>query len=217
MVAAKELGERLDAFYYAPELKSLRAQLKLAEKQGQIEIKSGADLDIIDELAEADIKKLHGQILKYFEITDVTKYGAIVNWREDYVENLPTRGRLQVHENDIVFAKNNSSRGTTVVIPSGFNGALVTTGFIGIRPKSQEEALLIWSVLSSEAVRSQIYYLAVTASQPEIRQEIFEKEFMLPFPIPPHRLQVIEHAMKIQEAQKTIDYHLRQLQQQMSH
>ena len=213
VVPANKLAERLDAFYYAPELKIIRQQLLEMENLGQIKIKCGADLNIIDELTESEVKGLYGQILRYFEITDVTKYGAIVNWREDFVENLPTRARLRVRENDIVFAKNNSSRGTTVIIPHNFDGSLVTTGFIGIRPSTPKEAFLIWSVLSSEPIRKQIYYLAVTASQPEIRREIFEKEFMLPFPLyTSYKTRLTKHAMEIREAQNTIDHHLGKLQ-----
>jgi type I restriction enzyme M protein len=218
VVPAKELGERLDAFYYAPELKDLRRRLLNAEKRGEIEIRSGSDLSIIDELSEPQVKKMQGEIFKYFEITDVTKYGAIVSWREDFIEALPTRGRLQVEENDVIFAKNNSSRGTTVIIPKNFNKALVTTGFIGIRPSSPEDTFLIWSVLTSEAIREQIYYLAVTASQPEIRQDIFEKEFFLPFPKSPLKEKVVSHAMQIRESQNCIDSNLREvavLQQQV--
>ena len=138
------------------------------------------------------MQDLEGKEFKYFEIGDVTRYGAIVNWKEDAIEDLPTRGRLSVQADDVVFAKNNSSRGTTVIIPESFDGALVTTGFIGIRPDSPEESLIWWSVLSSEAVRKQVYYLAVSASQPEIRPEIFRDEFMLPYPTQPYREPLIK-------------------------
>ena len=208
IVPAGELSERIDAFYYAPELRALRKQLLESEGRGEIEIKSGKDLDILEQLSAAEVSDLQGDLFKYFEITDVTRYGAIVNWREDYIQALPTRGRLRVKENDVVFAKNNSSRGTAVIIPKNFDGALVTTGFIGIRPQTDDDALLIWSVLTSEAVRTQIYYLAVTASQPEIRREIFENEFMLPFPKPPLRERVLKHAEEIRQAQHSIDNNL---------
>lgn len=82
----------------------------------------------------------------------------------------------------MIFAKNNSSRGTTVIIPSEFDGQLVTTGFIGLRPKSQDEKYLLWGILESEFFRKQIYYLSITASQPEVRETIFKNEIIIPIP-----------------------------------
>ncbi len=213
-VAPDQLQDRLDAFYYAPELVQLREQLQKAASQGKIELMSGKDVSMIKELSSTQVLELEGDVFKYFEIGDVTRYGAIVHWKQDAIEDLPTRGRLMVKVNDVVFAKNNSSRGTTVVIPESFDDALVTTGFIGIRPDSPEESLLWWSVLSSEAVRKQIYYLAVSASQPEIRREIFKDEFMLPFPAPACREQLLKEAQAMLEAQKQIHQSLESIRSQ---
>ena len=80
----------------------------------------------------------------------------------------------------------------------------MTTGFIGIRPTDLDEAMLIWAVLSSEAVRMQIYYLAVTASQPEIRKNIFEQEFLLPFPTEPTRSKILRYARSVWEYRNKI-------------
>lgn len=212
IVAPEDLNyDRLDAFYYAPELQQLRKAMKEAEKKGYTDIKIGKDLTFIDVLSSSDVKAMSGKALKYFEINDVTRDGYIVNWREDTIENLPTRGRILVKTNDVVFAKNNSSRGTTVIIPEYFDGALITTGFLGVQPVDVDDAMLIWSVLSSEAVRKQIYYLAVTASQPEIRQTIFEEEFLLPFPREPYRSKLITKTKQIWEARNEISSRMNEI------
>ena len=209
-----QLKDRLDAFYFAPELMQLREQLQSAASEGKIELKSGKDVSIIKELSSAEVQEFEGNVFKYFEIGDVTRYGAIINWKQDAIEDLPTRGRLLVQADDVVFAKNNSSRGTTVIVPESFGGALVTTGFIGIRPDSPEESLLWWSVLSSEAVRKQVYYLAVSASQPEIRPEIFKDAFMLPYPTPAFRENLLKEAQTMREAQIQIYQNLESIRHQ---
>jgi len=174
--------KRLDAFYYAPELKELKAQILSLENQGRISIRKGSEFTLLPELKQLDADNFKGTIFKYFEIGDVTIDGMIVKHREDYFENLPTRARIRVHKGDVIFAKNNSSRGTTVLIPDWFDGGLVTTGFIGIRPSSEEEGLILWNALESELFRKQVYYLAITASQPEIREKIFKEDMMIPWP-----------------------------------
>ncbi len=182
-VSPKDLNlKRLDAFYYSPELKQSRKNIKDLFDSGKIDLKKGSDFNLIKTMKKEDSEKCFGKFFKYFEITDVTIDGSIVSNIEDSFENLPTRARLKVRKNDVIFAKNNSSRGTTVLIPAWFNNNLVTTGFIGIRPKDYEEALILWSIFESEFFRKQIYYLSITASQPEVRDNIFNEEFLIPYP-----------------------------------
>ena len=200
IVRPESLKDRLDAFYYSPELAQLRQRLRKAAEQGRIYLKTGKDVPIVEELAASSLKELQDQSFRYFEIGNVTRYGSIVAWKEDLLGDLPTRGRLLVNANDVLFAKNNSSRGTTVIIPNEFDNSIVTTGFIAIRPASQEESLIWWSILCSEAIRKQIYYLSVTASQPEIRREIFENEFLLPYPTETDRYSIVQNARAVQEA-----------------
>jgi len=182
-IYADEINKnRLDAFYYSPELKEARKEIFEQYKSGKIDLKKGSEFNLIQTLGKDEIVECEGKMFKYFEIGDVTIDGTIVKHREDYFENLPTRARLRVHKNAVIFAKNNSSRGTTVLIPRSYDGNLVTTGFIGITPSNYEEALVLWSVLESEFFRKQVYYLAITASQPEVRENIFREEMLIPWP-----------------------------------
>lgn len=182
-ISPEELNpKRLDAFYYSPELKDARANVVKAYDAGRIDLKKGTDFRVIPTLKTKEIQECIGKEFKYFEIGYVTIDGTIVKYDEGYFENLPTRARLRVEENDVIFAKNNSSRGTTVLVPAWYDGNLVTTGFIGIRPENYEEALILWSVMESEFFRKQVYYLAITASQPEVRENIFNEEFLIPYP-----------------------------------
>ena len=189
---------RLDTFYYAPELKQIRNTMQSLQKVNKLKLRKGSEFKIIPEITDIETK-FKGKLFKYFEIGDVTIDGTIIKFREDTFENLPTRGRLQAEENDIIFAKNNSSRGTTVLIPKWFNGGLVTTGFIGIRPDSYDDALILWSMLESEFFRKQVYYLAITASQPEVRETIFKREMLVPWPAN------ISDVNKVKESAKQVD------------
>ncbi|MCE5186238.1 MAG: N-6 DNA methylase [Planctomycetaceae bacterium] len=157
-VDAKDLNPtRLDAFYYSAELRQLRSRAFALHKRGAISLKAGKDFAIVPLLTKSEVDALFGQHFKYFEIGDVTRSGVIVNFRQDTIQNLPTRGRLRVRTGDVIFAKNNSSRGTTVVIPEWFDGGLVTTGFIAVRPRHDRERHLLALALSDEFVRKQIY------------------------------------------------------------
>ncbi len=210
--ADKLISKRLDAFYYSPELRNLREQFKKLEKDKKITLLKGSDFDIISEIRtekkgehRGKYKDFENKIFKYFEIGDVTRDGTITTTREDYFEKLPTRARLCVKKDDIILARNISSRGTTVLIPDWYNGNLVTTGFLGIRPKSHDESLLYWSILESEMFRKQIYYLAITASQPEIREEIFKNEILIPLPTDEkQKIRMIQNAKQAESARNNL-------------
>jgi len=205
-VAAERLNpQRLDAFYYAPELHRARDNIRLLEHEGKVRVRKGSDFTIIPELNKDECASLTSKLLKYFEIGDVTVDGTIVRHREDLFESLPTRARVLVREGDVIFAKNNSSRGTTVLIPHWFDGGLVTTGFIAIRPPCREDGLILWSILESEFFRKQVYYLAITASQPEVREHIFENEMVIPWPtMDEDRERIISSAESAEQARNRL-------------
>ena len=204
VVPPEELNTaRLDAFYYAPDLHNTRAAMTKRAEEGHIAILKATDFAIIPTLKGDEVKRCRGNVFRYFEIGDVTPEGAITKYTVDTFENLPTRARLRVRTNDVIFAKNNSSRGTALIIPPEFDGHLVTTGFIGVRPKDNEEALLLWSIFTSETFRKQIYYLAITAVQPEVREDIFREQFMLPVPMrKAQREKLIAHAREVRKLQQ---------------
>jgi hypothetical protein len=51
-----------------------------------------------------------------------------------------------------------------------------------IRPKNEADALLLWTILRSELVQRQFYYLQSGSIQPEITPENFGKYVLIPFP-----------------------------------
>ena len=216
-IAPNELNKkRLDAFYYSPELNEAKKQIISSYEAGKIDLKKGSDFRVIRVVKKRELQEYQDKRFKYFEIGDVTIDGTIVSHIEDSFENLPTRARLKVQENDVIFAKNDSSRGTTVLIPDWFSGNLVTTGFIGIRPKNYEEALILWSVMESEFFRKQVYYLSITASQPEIKEDIFKNEMLIPYPkTDDQRKEIIEKAKLVDRARKDLQIALNETKDQV--
>ncbi len=183
VVPADKLSEqRLDAFYYAPELMQMREDLQRLALEGELTLKRGSDFELGKRLSSSEKSNLRGRICKYIEITSVTRDGAIISPIEKPFEDLPKRAELKLTPNDVLFAKNNSSRGTTVVVPEWLDGGIASTGFINVRAGDEEEALILWTIFRSEVWRKQVYYLAITASQPEVRDKIFKEEMLIPWP-----------------------------------
>jgi type I restriction enzyme M protein len=186
LISPAELSvERLDAFFYALDLISTRSELRNLERNGSIDIQTGMDFELAKKITFTEkVKLLHDKtLLKYIEIGDVTRYGLITKYITGTFDELPSRGDYQIKTGDILLAINNSSRGTVVLVPEEFNNTICTSGFFVIRPKDINQAYLLWYALRSEACRKQLYYLAQTASQPEIKRDAWEKYFLIPVPL----------------------------------
>lgn len=192
--------ERIDAFFYAPELIQSWKKLNSMSKNNEIEIKTGKDFVLRNKLTKKDKAKFRKDnvILKYIEISDVTRYGLITSFITDTIDKLPSRGNYQIKEGDILIAINNSSRGTVVMVPKKFDNAICTSGFLVIKPKNIEEGYLLWYSLRSEICRKQMYYLAQTASQPEMKPDAWENYFKIPFPIDKQKIKAIKEAKEFQ-------------------
>ena len=186
--------ERFDAFFYCPDLYNTWNSILSSVKNKEIELIETSKLKKKTKLnnQEKSILKASGCKYKYIEIGDVTQYGLITKYVEDIFENLPTRGEYKVNTGDILIALNNSSRGTVVIVPPEFNDSICTSGFLVIEPESEEQRLLLWYVLRSEICRKQIYYLAQTASQPELKVEAWDNYFKLPMPVGNARIDAIK-------------------------
>ncbi|HIF3243179.1 hypothetical protein [Salmonella enterica] len=142
-------------------------------------------------MAESD------ELFKYIEIGDVTKYGLITKSVEGRFNELPSRGEYQIGAGDVLMALNNSSRGTVVLVPPAFDKAICTSGFLVIKPKSEEDGLLLWYALQSELCRKQIYYLAQTASQPELKVDAWNRYFRIPIPAGEKRVQALHKSREL--------------------
>ena len=203
VVPVDELGERLDAFYYSPELRTLRERLAQRADSGDIVLKKGRDFRLAPRLPNGDRERLRREILRYIEITGITRDGIVVDYQEAPLEDLPSRAQIPLQIGDVLFAKNISSRGTAIAVPEWLDGGMATSGFISVRPDSEEDALILWSVFRSEGWRTQVYYLSATASQPEIRDDTFRDEMLIPWPATDERQsRIVESARRILEARE---------------
>lgn len=183
-VNAKDLKDRIDAFYYSPLLKSLEKNVNLSIKKGDRILIDKSKFDLIDTLPGEELKKIKDQKFHYIEVGSVKKNGDIVSLKYEKLSKLPTRARKQVKKGDVIIAKNISSIGNNTIIPDYLDGCFVSTGFIVLRPKDTsddyKQSYILWSFLRQEYVKKQFYYKSATAVQPEISEELFKNNIDIP-------------------------------------
>jgi len=196
--------KRLDAYYYSPDLLVVKKTLQQLNKNGEIELNTGKSYKLADKLTRENKKLMgeSGQVYKYIEIGDVTDYGLIMKHVSGTFDQLPTRGEYVIKTGDVLFALNISSRGTVVLVPEEFDGAICTSGFLVIRPKDEEEGYMLWYSLRSEYCRKQIYYYSQTASQPELKKDVWNNEFLIPLPV--KKDEALKKAKAFQESLRSL-------------
>ncbi len=206
IVEQKDLRDRLDAFYYSPELKNIQISLNRLSKKGKIQLKTGIDFVLKPNLSASGARGSENNFFKYLEVGDVNNKGDLISYQEDQLKNLPTRARKLVAIDDIIVAKNISSLGSVAIIKENFDNQLVSTGFIVIQPQDRNEAYLLWSILKSRLIQKQMYYLSATAVQPEVSEEIFKSELLIPIPLDgKEKSQIINTVKNIERERRVID------------
>jgi len=196
---------RLDCYSHSPAYRKIISGLKNAEKNKKCDLMKGNDLSIMTD--KISMEKNRSHVYRYIDIGNTEKeLGSIQGHQEDVLINLPSRARQIIRENDILLPRPIGSTEGIIIVPKKYDGQLASTGFIQIRPKNHDEAVLLWAILKSSAVQEQLFYLQSGSLQPEITPKVFMKRVLIPFPNDKIKEDIIkqikESFIKLQELQK---------------
>lgn len=177
----EDLKDRLDNFSCSPNYELLMATLKKAEEKGYCKLMKGNELKVQEiQMEEGEVKI---KTFKYVDLGNTEKdFGKIIGFQEDFLFNLPTRARQMIYGNDILLPRPIGSTEGIVIVPKEFDKQLCSTGFIQIRPETSDEAILLWTILKSNLVQKQFFYLQSGSLQPEITPKNFKENIMIPMP-----------------------------------
>ncbi|MBR9704222.1 hypothetical protein GOV12_02330 [Candidatus Pacearchaeota archaeon] len=205
VVHASKLKDRIDCYYHHPEREFIQKEL-LKINNKKVDIIKGKDLETVKSLTKQYFEDNKTEMYKYLDIGNTEKdLGDVKNLDEDILLNLPTRARKKVKTYDILQARPIGSVEGVVIVNKELDEQLVSTGFIQIRPKNYEEALILWVALKSEAVQKQMFYLQAGSIQPEITPTNFNEEVTIPIPKGSSRKQILEDVKKdIKEARENL-------------
>ena len=148
------------------------------------------------------MEKNRSHVYRYIDIGNTEKeLGSIQGHQEDVLINLPSRARQIIRENDILLPRPIGSTEGIIIVPKKYDGQLASTGFIQIRPKNHDEAVLLWAILKSRAVQEQLFYLQSGSLQPEIT----------PKEIPPEKQETAAPVVELEKKKEDIFSKLSQI------
>ena len=183
VVSGSEIKDRFDCYYHQPSYKKLMTNLKELESQGKIILERGLNFNIVKQMSKEDVEANKTKIFKYIDIGNTEKdLGQIKGYEEDILLNLPTRARMIIKENDILIPAPVHSASGIVIVPKEYDGQLCSTGFIVIRPKDYEEAILLYAILKSDIAQKQFFHLQSGINQQSITDANFKDFVLLPIP-----------------------------------
>jgi len=177
----KDIKDRLDCYSLSYDYNKIIEYLK--NKANLVNPLSAGKLNIVkDTIKKEEFEQIKTNEFRYIEIGSLTKQpDLIMDYKEDILINLPTRAKQVVKENDILIPRPIGSTEKITLVNKQFEDNLCSTGFIIIRTGEYDESCLLVSLLKSDIVQKQMFYLQSGSLQPEITPKNFRK-IILPYP-----------------------------------
>jgi len=188
------ITDRFDYYSNSPDCKRLAAYLTMIEKSGKTQLVLGEGLLAKDRrIGKKLADELRTETFKYVDIDDVNKdVGTIDSNQEDILIKLPTRARQFIKENDVLIPTPIGSTKGITIVSGEYDGHICSTGFLVIKSKNYDDALLFFGLFKSEIVQRQLFYLQSGSVQPSIAYKTFEHEVKIPIPNDPLKSQLLE-------------------------
>jgi len=215
VIQPEKIFDRIDCYFNSQQLEKIFKIINSLDEE-KFGIVKSKDLNLIKALDKNEREENKSHIFKYVDIGNTEKeLGEIIGYDEDILFNLPSRAKMKAKENDILIPRPIGSTQGIVKVNKEFNNQLFTTGNIQIRPDKEDDSFLLWTMLKSNIMQKQFFYLQSGCSQPEISPNSFKKYVLFPFPKGDIRKEIVtkskeyyeealKHQIEIANLQKTM-------------
>ncbi len=182
IIKPEKIFDRIDCYFNSQQLEKIFEIINGLDGD-KFDIVKSKDLNLIKAMNKNEREEEESHVFKYVDIGNTEKdLGEIKGYDEDILFNLPSRAKMKAKENDVLIPRPIGSTQGIVKVNNEFNNQLFTTGNIQIRPNDEDEAFLLWTMLKSDIMQKQFFYLQSGCSQPEISPNNFKKYILFPFP-----------------------------------
>ncbi|MBU3904875.1 MAG: N-6 DNA methylase [Nanoarchaeota archaeon] len=161
IIGENKIEDRLDStYYYAKHIFDLGVS--------SCEIKDIAKLSRIIVNPKQEPTKL----IKYVQFSNVEKkLGDISNYFNLYGEDAPSRAKQLVNSGDIICARVKDSEENVAMIPKTLDGAIVSTGFIVLKPIAPMTSEALFVLLKLKTTTNQLRWKSAGTIMPAIIDE----------------------------------------------
>lgn len=193
LIFPNEITDRIDVAYHTPSYSRIVRRIDRLGESGSHTVKRITDFELADRI---NVREAGDEIFKYLDIgaIDAERCEIIFSEvQEGTLDSLPARARIKIKENDVIFPLSFDSLGKVAIVPKELDGQLASTGFVVIRNKSFDEAVLLWSIIRSEVMQKQFRHVASGYTQRGLSTQHLGE---IRFPIPVLYNQVITDDIK---------------------
>ncbi|MGC8622005.1 MAG: N-6 DNA methylase [Caldisphaera sp.] len=161
LIGADLLRDRLDAtYYYARYVFELEGNSCLV---GNIAIQSKITVNPRQEPTKA---------IKYIQYSNIeSNLGDVTNYFDVLGEEAPSRAKLLVSAGDVIAAKVKDSEENVAIIPEEYDGAIVSSGFVVLKPLSPMTPEALFVLLRLKTTLNQVRWKSSGTILPAISDE----------------------------------------------
>ena len=211
----KKIFDRIDCYFNSQQLEKIFEIINDLDKD-EFDIVKSKDLDLIKAMNKDKREEEKSHVFKYVDIGNTEKdLGEIKGYEEDILFNLPSRAKMKAKENDVLIPRPIGSTQGIVKVNKEFDNQLFTTGNIQIRPSENDDSFLLWTMLKSDIMQKQFFYLQSGCSQPEISPNNFKSYVLFPFPKGDIRKEIIAKSKEYYKEALKHQKEIANLQKQM--
>jgi len=211
----KKIFDRIDCYFNSQQLEKIFEIINDLDKD-KFDIVKSKDLDLIKAMNKDKREEEKSHVFKYVDIGNTEKdLGEIKGYEEDILFNLPSRAKMKAKENDVLIPRPIGSTQGIVKVNKEFDNQLFTTGNIQIRPSENDDSFLLWTMLKSDIMQKQFFYLQSGCSQPEISPNNFKSYVLFPFPKGDIRKEIIAKSKEYYKEALKHQKEIANLQKQM--
>jgi len=181
LIFPDEVKDRIDVSYHSPSYLYLLKQVNAMAEAGSHEVKLISDLDLA---TKVNVEESGDEVYRYVDIGAVDAERCQImhsEIQEGSLAELSDRARILLSENDVILPLSYDSLGKVAIIPKELDGGLASTGFVAIRNKNYDDAVLLWAIIRSKVLQKQFHHLASGYTQRGISKEHLNELY---FPIP---------------------------------
>ncbi|MDD5639110.1 MAG: restriction endonuclease subunit S, partial [Candidatus Pacebacteria bacterium] len=165
--------------------------------------------EIIETTSNINLKRKPNKKIKYIDVSSISsEFLKIIEFKEYYGKNAPSRARKKIKTGDILFATVRPYLKRVAIVSNEFNEEICSTAFCIIRCKDNViDRFFLFNYISTNSFIDRVTFMQTGANYPAVSdKDLFIQK--VPLPSPPEQreiaeiLQTIDQKIEIEQKKK---------------
>lgn len=167
--------------------------------------------EVVEKSVQVNPKEWPNKRIKYIDVSSISsKFLKIVDFKEYYGKNVPSRARKKIKINDIIFATVRPSLRRLALVPIEFDGEICSTAFCVIRTNNKKvDPIFLFNYVTSNDFINRVTSLQAGANYPAVSdKQIFRQKIPVTSLKEQRKiaeiLQTVDQKIEVEQKKKTL-------------